>query len=179
MIPKLFNQIRSNSLLFYGALFGVFFLFMGLLAPQFLTEVLNDVNQNLLSVFSTYYLWVGLIAVLAAVVILILPIRNKRLGDEKPSYSYFSWVALLYSTGMGSGLLLRAVQEPVYYFKNSPVATNTSEMTALQYTFFHWGFTPWALYSLFGLIVAYNLYVKKNTNLLDAIVPNAKNKGLK
>ena len=179
MIPKLFNQIRSNSLLFYGALFGVFFFFTGLLAPQFLIEVLNDVNQNLLSVFSTYYLWVGLIAVLAAVVILILPIRNKRLGDEKPSYSYFSWVALLYSTGMGSGLLLRAVQEPVYYFKNSPVATNASEITALQYTFFHWGFTPWALYSLFGLIVAYNLYVKKNTNLLDAIVPYAKNKWLK
>jgi glycine betaine transporter len=48
---------------------------------------------------------------------LVLPLRKQRLGEEKPAYSYFSWVALLYSTGMGSGL--RAVQEPVYYFSNS------------------------------------------------------------
>lgn len=176
---KLYEKVRSNSLLLYGALFGIFFFFTGLLAPQLLTDVLNQINQELLSVFSTYYLWVGLIAVLAAVVIIILPIRKKRLGDQEPSYSYFSWVALLYSTGMGSGLLLRAVQEPVYYFKNSPVVTADAKITALQYTFFHWGFTPWAMYSLFGLIVAYNLYVKKNTNLLDAIVPHAKNKWLK
>jgi glycine betaine transporter len=42
-------------------------------------------------------------------------LRKQRLGNEKQAYSYFSWVALLYSTGMGSGLLLRAVQEPTYY----------------------------------------------------------------
>jgi glycine betaine transporter len=44
-------------------------------------------------------------------------------GNENPAYSYFSWVALLYSTGMGSGLLLRAVQEPTYYLNNPPVET--------------------------------------------------------
>jgi glycine betaine transporter len=55
-----------------------------------------------------------LISVIAALVILCLPLRKQRLGNENPAYS-FSWVALLYSTGMGSGLLLRAVQEPTYY----------------------------------------------------------------
>jgi glycine betaine transporter len=56
--------------------------------------------------------------------------------------------------------LLRAVQEPTYYLNNPPVETANNKVTALQYTFFHWGFTP-AMYSLFGLIVAYNLYIKK------------------
>jgi glycine betaine transporter len=55
---------------------------------------------------------------------------------RKPAYSYFSWV-LLYSTGMGSGLLLRAVQEPTY-LNNPPIETANNKVTALQYTFFHW-----------------------------------------
>jgi glycine betaine transporter len=79
-------------------------------------------------------------------------------GNEKPAYSYFSWVVLLYSTGMGSGLLLRAVQEPTYYLNNPPVETANNKVTALQYTFQG---LQWAMYSLFGLIVAYNLYIKK------------------
>jgi glycine betaine transporter len=41
--------------------------------------VLNEVNQNLLAVFSTYYLWIGLISVIAALVILCLPLRKQRL----------------------------------------------------------------------------------------------------
>jgi glycine betaine transporter len=157
-------------------LFGLFFFLTGLFAPLLLTQVLNEVNKNLLAVFSTYYLWIGLISVIAALIILCMPLRKQRLGAEKPAYSYFSWVALLYSTGMGSGLLLRAVQEPTYYLNNPPVETANSKITALQYTFFHWGFTPWAMYSLFGLIVAYNLYIKKTPNLLDAIVPYSKSK---
>jgi glycine betaine transporter len=40
---------------------------------------------------------------------------------------------------MGSGLLLRAVQEPTYYLNNPPVETANNKVTALQYTFFHWG----------------------------------------
>ena len=166
MIKKLYDHSSQSSLLFYGALFGLFFFLTGLFAPTFLTQVWNNVNKVLLSLFSTYYLWVGLISVIAALVILFMPLRKQRLGNEKPAFSYFSWVALLYSTGMGSGLLLRAVQEPTYYLNNPPVATVNGKVTALQYTFFHWGFTPWAMYSLFGLIVAYNLYVKKTPNLL-------------
>jgi glycine betaine transporter len=179
LIKNLSGHLRPSSLLLYGALFGVFFLLTGLFAPSFLTQMLNEVNQNLLAVFSTYYLWVGLITVIAALLVLFTPLRKQRLGDEKPAFSYFSWVALLYSTGMGSGLLLRAVQEPIYYLNNPPVETINNKVTALQYTFFHWGFTPWAMYSLFGLIVAYNLYVKKIPNLLDAIVPYTKSKILK
>jgi glycine betaine transporter len=179
LITKLYSCLRSNSLLCYGGLFGVFFFLTGLFVPTFLTQVLNEVNQNLLAVFSTYYLCIGLIPVIASLVILCLPLRNQRFCNEKPAYSYFSWVALLYSTGMGSGLLLRAVQEPTYYLNNPPVETANNKVIALQYTFFHWGFTPWAMYSLFGLIVAYNLYIKKTPNLLDAIVPYSKNKMVK
>ena len=175
MISKLYRYFQANKILSFGMLFGTVLLVSGILAPATLLAVLSQVNKQLLSVFTTYYLVLGLLIVLASVFILFSPLGKKTLGSGPPAYSYFSWIALLYSTGMGSGLLLRAVQEPVYYFNNSPVMTTNTKITALQYTFFHWGFTPWAMYSLFGLLVAYNLYIKKVPNLLHAIVPDLKN----
>ncbi len=68
---------------------------------------------------------------------------------------------MLYSAGMGAGILLRAVQEPVYMRNNPPYpSTNPAEVLALEYTFFQWGFTPWAFYGLFAMIVGYALFVK-------------------
>src|SRR5690606_23412079 len=89
-----------------------------------------------------------------------------RLGSEKPEFGWLSWVAMLYSTGMGGGLMLRAVQEPVFYFQNPPRETDIDPRTfALEYTFFHWGFTPWAFYGLMALIVSYNIYIKNGSAL--------------
>jgi len=174
-IKKLY---RNNELLFWSFLFSLVFLSAGILFPQSLIGGLNSLNTSLLSIFSSYYLVLGLLIVLLALGILISPLRKKRLGEAKPEYSGFSWIALLYSTGMGSGLLLRAVQEPVYYFNNPPVLSENASQMALQYNYFHWGFTPWAFYSVFGLIVAYNLYVKKAPDFLHAILPGVKTKWL-
>jgi glycine betaine transporter len=179
LIKRIYHQLLKNKLLFYGLLFGVFFLIAGIINADGFIRFLNAGNQSLLAVCSPYYLWVGVIIVMTSLVILFLPLGKKRLGNTKPEYSYFSWLALLYSTGMGSGLLLRAVQEPVYYLNHPPVAVADTEVLALQYTYFHWAFTPWAMYSLFGLIVAYNLYVRKVPNLLHALVPAGNNPYLK
>jgi hypothetical protein len=66
------------------------------------------VNQNLLAVFSTYYLWIGLFRVgLCAFYANSVWVMKTQL--------ILILAGLLYSTGMGSGLLLRAVQEPTYY----------------------------------------------------------------
>ena len=171
--------LRTNSLLLYGLLFGLLFLISGILIPKTLILFLQNSNQYILSIFSFYYLSIGLFIVLAALLLILLPLSKLKLGNEKPEYSYFSWIALLYSTGMGSGLLLRAVQEPLYYYNHPPVISENVKELALQYTFFHWGFTPWAMYSLFGLIVAYNLYIDKYPNFLQAIVPYVKNRYIK
>jgi len=178
-VVKACIRILKNKLLLYGIFFGAFFLLAGIINPDGFGHLLGAANKQLLSVFSTYYLWVGMLVVVVSLGILFFPFARKRLGSQKPEYTYFSWIALLYSTGMGSGLLLRAVQEPSYYFNNPPVAADGAEVLALQYTFFHWGFTPWAMYSLFGLIVAYKLYIKKVPNLLYALVPASNNPYLK
>lgn len=162
----------KNKLIFFSALFSALIFLSGILFPKSLIRSLDSINSSLLSIFSNYYLIVGLLIVVVGIVILFLPFAKNKLGNSKPEYSYYSWIALLYSTGMGSGLLLRAVQEPVYYLHNPPVTTANAQVLSMQYTFFHWGFTPWAMYSLFGLIVAYNLYNQQARNILQAIVPS-------
>lgn len=152
---------------------------IGLIIPNTFTETLSQVNVLLLSTFTSFYLWFGFLIVVISIVLIFLPFSKQRLGNKKAEYSWFSWIALLYSTGMGSGLLLRAVQEPVYYFNHSPIPSTNWQSTALQYTFFHWGLTPWSFYSLFGLIVAYNLYNNKASSFLEAIIPQNKSKILK
>ena len=152
---------------------------IGLIIPQTFTETLNQVNVLLLSTFTSFYLWLGFLIVVFSMMLIFLPFSKQRLGNEQAEYSWFSWIALLYSTGMGSGLLLRAVQEPVYYFNHPPIQSTDLQSTALQYTFFHWGLTPWSFYSLFGLIVAHNLYNQKVHSFLEAIIPQNKSKFLK
>jgi glycine betaine transporter len=165
--------LLGNKLLIIGLLFGLSFCFLGFLFPKAMLANLTSLNLFIINVFSTYYLVLALGIVLAALLIVFLPISKKRFGESEPEYSFFSWVALLFSTGMGSGLLLRAVQEPIYYVQHPPVATASTKILALQYTFFHWGFTPWAMYSVFGLIVAYNLYIRKANNIVSAITQNS------
>lgn len=103
--------------------------------------------------FGAFYLWLGLLCVLFLFITAISPIGNLRLGKGKPEFNRWSWIAMLYSAGMGAGILLRSVQEPVYMFNNPPVKSNIGrEIIALEYTFFQWGFTAWAFYGIFALI---------------------------
>ena len=171
--------IYYNKLFLAGITFSVLFCVVGIVFPNILVDVLSFSNDFILDKFRFFYLLFGLFIVLFALSLIFLPFSRRKLGETKPEYSYFSWIALLYSTGMGSGLLLRAVQEPMYYLQNPPVTAYDSKQIALQYTFFHWGFTPWAMYSLFGLIVAYNLYNNKEKNFLTAIVMNVRNSTIK
>ncbi|GAB3231079.1 BCCT family transporter [Algoriphagus aestuariicola] len=138
-------------------------LFLGyaVFSMERLAVQLADWTTWVLAYFGDYYLILGLGAVLTLGILAALPLGKIRLGEGPPEFGWFTWIAMLYSTGMGGGLMLRAVQEPVFYFLNPPRETHLdTKVFALEYTFFHWGFTPWAFYGLMALIVAYNLYQK-------------------
>ncbi|GGW23668.1 glycine/betaine ABC transporter permease [Arenibacter certesii] len=78
---------------------------------------------------------------------------------------------MLYSAGMGAGILLRAVQEPVFMQQHPPYPSQASpDILALVYTFYQWGFTAWAFYGLFAMIIGYFLFVKKRKVLVSATI---------
>lgn len=78
--------------------------------------------------------------------------------DSEPDYSYTSWFAMLFSAGMGIGLMFFSVAEPVTHFTNPPVGeggTVEAAREAMQITFFHWGLHAWSIYIVIGLALAY------------------------
>lgn len=169
---KKLNTLKSG--LFVTGIFIALFLLTAFLFPDFYRIKLAVWTHAILEVFGGFYLFLGLGAVLVLLVLSLSSIGSRRLGAEEPEYSWFSWIAMLYSTGMGAGLLLRAVQEPMYYYNNPPRESLLSRSEfALQYTFFHWGLTPWAFYGLFGLVIAYNLYERNGTVLSSSILGRA------
>ena len=102
-----------------------------------------------------------------------------RLGDDdaRPEFSTFSWLAMLFSAGLGIGLLFFSISEPLFYFDNSASsgypnnphadiagATELNEaraVDAMRVTYFHWGLHGWSVYVVVGLCLAYFGFRKK------------------
>ncbi|WP_230685116.1 BCCT family transporter [Cellulomonas sp. JZ18] len=105
--------------------------------------------------------------------------RAVRLGqdEEKPEFSTLSWIAMLFSAGMGIGLLFYGPLEPMSFFHELPPAFARTEAgsdramhVALAQTLFHWGPVAWAYYALVGGAVAYAAYRKGRTPLMSALL---------
>jgi len=136
------------------------FLAFGILAP----ENFDKVGSQALKYLTTNFGWLFLLTVFSFVIFVILLAFSSfgqiKLGrdDEKPEYSTFSWFAMLFSAGMGIGLIFWSVAEPITHFMSPPVAVNgngEAASVAMRYVFFHWGLHPWAIYSVVGLSLAY------------------------
>jgi choline/glycine/proline betaine transport protein len=88
-----------------------------------------------------------------------------KLGDDdsKPEFSTGSWFAMLFSAGMGIGILFYGVAEPIMHFSAPPegeAGTVQAAKDAMKITFFHWGFHAWGIYALMGLSLAYFAFRK-------------------
>ena len=107
-----------------------------------------------------------LIVTLIAVIVVYLALS--RFGDIKlgpdhaePAYSYMSWFAMLFSAGIGIGMMFYGIAEPVMHFlapPNGPGGTPAAATEAIQISYFHWGFNAWAIYAIVALILAYFAY---------------------
>lgn len=92
------------------------------------------------------------------------PYGDIRLGakNEKPEFSRKAWFSMLFSAGMGIGLIFYSVAEPMMHHMNPPVighavepGTIDSAQRGMLVTFFHWGLHAWAIYIVMGLTLAY------------------------
>ena len=100
-----------------------------------------------------------------------------RLGtdDQRPEFGTTSWFAMMFAAGMGIGLVFFGAAEPLSHLTTPPLGmaeANTEQAAglAMQYTIFHWGLHPWALYAVVGLALAYGSFRKGRPNLLSSIV---------
>lgn len=124
-------------------------------AAQFCASVLATISRN----FGWLY-----VLVVSGFVLFALLLANRfghvRLGrdDERPEFSTASWFAMLFSAGMGIGLLFFSVAEPILHYTAPPAAPARSleaAREAMTITFFHWGVHAWGIYAVVGAALAY------------------------
>ncbi|RCU47611.1 BCCT family transporter [Haloplanus salinus] len=141
------------------ALFIAVTVLLGDQAASVYTTLFNFIGEN--------FGWFYLLAVNLFIVVLLYFAFSRygkiKIGgvEAEKEFSDFSWMAMLFSAGMGIGLMFFSVSEPLYYFQNVPgffgaeAGTGAAASAAMAQTFFHWGFHPWAVYGLVGLGLAF------------------------
>lgn len=165
--------LRKNNLLFISTGVVLLLSLIVFFATETSYEAIESGSLWVRNHFGYFYLYLGLGCVLLLLVIALSPLGAIRLGNEKqrPEHSLWSWIAMLYSAGMGAGILLRAVQEPVFMQQHPPyVSSLAPEILALEFTFYQWGFTAWAFYGLFAMIIGYALFVTKKKVRVSAAI---------
>ena len=91
---------------------------------------------------------------------------------EKPEFRTVSWIAMMFSAGMGIGLMFFGVAEPLAHYVTPPPGSNGGIGTAMATTMFHWSLHPWAMYAVVGLSIAYGSYRKGRKQLFSsAFIP--------
>ena len=93
--------------------------------------------------------------------------------DERPEFRTVSWIAMMFSAGMGIGLMFYGVVEPLSHFTTPPpgtvqAGTPDAAETAMATTLFHWTLHPWAMYAVVGLAIAYSTYRRGRRQLLSS-----------
>ena len=157
----------------------VAFVVFTVLNVEFANGVYTAIRGWIEASLSWYYIVIVMGLVLFCLIMMFSRFGSIRLGDDdsRPEFSNFSWFAMLFSAGVGIGILFFGVAEPIFYFDNSgafgypnnphaDVAGATSmDLTravhAMRVTYFHWGFHGWAVYVVVGLCLAYFGFRKK------------------
>lgn len=128
------------------------------------TETAGAVFSYLQTFITTKFGWFFIILVNVALA-LCLYMAMSRYGDirlghqtETPQYSLVSWIGMLFSAGIGIGLLYWGTAEPLYHFMAPPMGEAESIEAAKQsmnISFMHWGLHAWAIYTIVALSLAY------------------------
>ncbi|TFB14297.1 BCCT family transporter [Filobacillus milosensis] len=147
---------------------------IGVVWPDALEKTTTNVQAFIANAFGWYYLIVVTFFVLVCLVFLITPLGKIRLGKpgEKPEFSRPTWIAMLFSAGMGIGLVFWGAAEPIsHYAVSSPTletGTDQAIKDAMRFTFFHWGIHAWAIYGIVALVLAYFNFRHDKKGLISA-----------
>ncbi|WP_395307733.1 BCCT family transporter [Mycobacterium sp. AMU20-3851] len=183
--PVLEVPIDEDALVKGGRLDLVVFGVTAAIAVGFLiwgfidTAALASASGNALGWVMTNTGWLFTLAA-SGFVLFVLWIALGRFGniplgrdDEEPEFRTVSWVAMMFSAGMGIGLMFFGVAEPLAHLVSPPPGTGAegnpdTVQTAMATTLFHWTLHPWAIYAVVGLAIAYGVYRKGRFQLISA-----------
>ena len=173
---------NANIVFYVSVLLTSAFIILGIFFTESLSAITNAIFNGTIDYFGWVYLSSALLFVLFSVYLMFSKYGHIRLGKEtdKPEFKTISWLAMLFGAGTGVGILFWSVAEPIFHYTNPPTGkgyTEASANLALKYSFFHWGFHPWAIYTVIGLALAFFQFNKKlPASVSSAFYPLLKDK---
>ncbi|MFB5660740.1 BCCT family transporter [Alteribacillus sp. HJP-4] len=151
---------KLTPVFYISFVLALIFIIWGAIAPDHISTVLGTIQGYISEQLGWFYLLSATAFVIFVFYLIFSPYGKIRLGkpDERPEYNYFTWFAFLFTAGMGIGLVFWGVAEPLYHFYGPPSQepeSTAAAAAAMRYSFFHWGFHPWAIYAVVALSLAY------------------------
>ncbi|APG88808.1 glycine betaine transporter OpuD (plasmid) [Sinorhizobium americanum CCGM7] len=142
-------------------------------------DSLSSVSKVVLNAVIDDFGW-GFVVSSAGFLVFALFLAASRLGkirlgqdDERPEFRTASWICMMFSVGMGIGLMFWGVAEPIFHFSSPPHGqaepkSLEAALLAMKYSYFHWALHPWAIYAVVGLTIAYFTFRKGKSNLISS-----------
>lgn len=163
---------KLSPVFIYASIIVLIVVLAGAIFPSQFDHVTNTIKLWITDKLGWYYLILTTILVFFCVFLIFSPIGKLKLGkpNDKPEFNTISWFAMLFSAGMGIGLVFYGAAEPMGHFAAPPNAkpeTAQAYTEALRSTFFHWGFHAWATYGVVALALAYAQFRKGEPGLLS------------
>lgn len=164
----------SNKVFIISLVITLAICLWGILGAKSFGVAANGTFDFLVNKFGWFYMISMFAFVIFSVGLAASKYGTVRLGpdDSRPEYSYISWFAMLFSAGMGIGLVFWGVAEPLNHFMapmGVEAATPAAADFAIKKSFFHWGLHPWANYSVLALAMAYMQFRKNKKGLVSSI----------
>lgn len=162
---KLFGlEIYLTPVFVISSIVILIFIVGALVFQESATKLFGDIRTWLTTNLDWLFMITANLVFLFCLVVAVSPLGKVRLGgaDAKPEYSNLTWLAMLFASGVGIGLLFFGVSEPMYYLANPPLGIDAGTAEAatvgISATVFHWGLHGWAIYGVVGLALGYFAY---------------------
>ncbi|TLS37692.1 glycine betaine uptake BCCT transporter [Pseudalkalibacillus caeni] len=159
----------------FSVILTLIFIIWGVLSPDGLADSTAAIQNFIQIKFGWFYLLSATGFLIFAIYLIFSRFGKIKLGKDtdEPEYSTLTWFAMLFSAGMGIGLVFWGVAEPMYHFygppAGAPAETTESARLAFRYAFFHWGLHPWGIYTVVALALAYFKFRKGAPGIVSAV----------
>lgn len=148
----------------------------GVLMPQEFARLSQAAQAHTLAGAGWLYLVVVFIVLAFLAFLGFSRLGSLRIGgeDARPQFTRRSWFAMLFSAGMGIGLVFWGAAEPLSHYHSPPESLPPDSVqaarAAMRYAFFHWGLHPWAIYALLGLGMAWSQFNRGSRGLVSDVL---------
>jgi choline/glycine/proline betaine transport protein len=143
------------------------FIALTLIIGEPMEAIFADIQTNITTNWGWLFVFAVNIFMAFAIYLSVSKYGNIRLGgkDAKVEFSTFAWFSMLFSAGLGIGLLFYGVGEPMMHFSDDVINANPgtprAATTAMKYTFLHYGLHAWAIYAILGVALAFFAFNRK------------------